>query len=147
MRFLALLFTLCPSWCTTVAASSYGMPRASWERVQKERSEHVAYFDPLLARLKAEHRRSAASVAAHTSLECTVHFDIRADGTLDRVVVAKSSGSLQFDFMTLAAVRRCFPTTPPPRSAMSGGLSRNEMSFRNKLDEPPVVYVPLQPKG
>ena len=155
MRLL-IAAVVCSLQCALPAAATadrtleneFRIPKALLEQRQKEGREQSAYFDPLLARLKAEHRRSSASFAATPNriLKCTVHFDIRTDGTLERLVVVKPSGSVEFDKLTLGTVRRCFPTPPPPRSAVPGDRSTFEMTFQNEPDEPPTVHFRLQPK-
>lgn len=88
-------------------------------------SQVTAYFDRLVARLRAVHEKPSD---LGDGLKATVEFVLRADGTVSGVRILESSGSEAFDVSVLNAFGRLAALGEPP----SGAAGMNQVVFRTR---------------
>lgn len=90
-------------------------------------SQAAAYFERLVARLRAAHEKPAG---LGDDLEMQVGFTLRADGLVSDVRILKSSGSDEFDASVLMAFRRLRDLGLPP----AGAAGANKITFRTRAN-------------
>ena len=100
--------------------------------------QYLLYFRTVQQRVKDAWTFPGGS----NDLSADVEFSIGADGTLNGVKIAKSSGDSAFDESVLRAIRRAAPFPPPPdryRSQFSDVVSTfklGELKSCNDAEDP-----------
>jgi TonB family protein len=92
------------------AGSGYGVGAGTGSMGKLEDLQYLLYFRAVQQRVKDAWTFPGGS----NDLSADVEFSIGADGTLNGVKIAKSSGDSAFDESVLRAIRRAAPFPPPP---------------------------------
>ncbi len=92
------------------AGSGYGVGSGTGSMGKLEDLQYLLYFRTVQQRVKDAWTFPGGS----NDLSADVEFSIGADGTLNGVKIAKSSGDSAFDDSVLRAIRRAAPFPPPP---------------------------------
>ncbi len=95
---------------SNTAGSGYGIGSGTGSMGKLEDLQYLLYFRTVQQRVKDAWTFPGGS----NELSADVEFSISADGTLNSVKIAKSSGDLAFDESVLRAIRRAAPFPPPP---------------------------------
>ncbi len=92
------------------AGSGYGVGSGTGSMGKLEDLQYLLYFRAVQQRVKDAWTFPGGS----NDLTADVEFSIGADGSLNGVKIAKSSGDSAFDESVLRAIRRAAPFPPPP---------------------------------
>ncbi len=92
------------------AGNGYGVGSGSGSMGKLEDLQYLLYFRTVQQRVKDAWTFPGGS----NDLSADAEFSIGADGTLNSVKIAKSSGDSAFDESVLRAIRRAAPFPPPP---------------------------------
>ena len=90
--------------------SGYGVGSGTGSMGKLEDLQYLLYFRTVQQKVKDAWTFPGGS----NDLKADVEFSIGADGTLNGVKIAKSSGDSAFDESVLRAIRRAAPFPPPP---------------------------------
>jgi TolA protein len=92
------------------AGSGYGIGSGTGSMGKVENLQYLLYYRTVQQKVKEAWTFPGGS----NDLSADVEFSISADGTLNGVKIAKSSGDGAFDESVVRAIRRAAPFPPPP---------------------------------
>lgn len=95
---------------TNTAGSGYGIGSGTGSMGKLEDLQYLLYFRTVQQKVKDAWTFPGGS----NDLSADVEFSIGADGTLNGVKIAKSSGDPAFDESVVRAIKRAAPFPPPP---------------------------------